>query len=95
MFPSRHRQTVKPAVEVKSRRVGGSTYQGAGRGAPGPATSLAIAVVIGPPAGGPSGAWRYWPRVARRREQPRHGGEKREDTHKMAEANKAFAHYRW
>ena len=88
---------VKPAVEVKSRRVGGSTYQVPVEVRPDRRTSLAMRWVIG----------------AARRRAERSMSEKlaaelldaannrgtavkkREDTHKMAEANKAFAHYRW
>ena len=88
---------VKPAVEVKSRRVGGSTYQVPVEVRPDRRTALAMRWVIG---------------AARRRGErsmaEKLAGElldaagnrgtavkKREDTHKMAEANKAFAHYRW
>ena len=88
---------VKPAVEVKSRRVGGSTYQVPVEVRPDRRTSLAMRWVIG---------------AARRRQErsmsEKLAGElldaannrgtavkKREDTHKRAEANKAFAHYRW
>jgi small subunit ribosomal protein S7 len=88
---------VKPAVEVKSRRVGGSTYQVPVEVRPERRTSLAMRWMIG---------------AARRRPErsmaEKLAGElldaannrgtavkKREDTHKMAEANKAFAHYRW
>jgi small subunit ribosomal protein S7 len=90
-------ENVKPSVEVKSRRVGGSTYQvpveirGERR------TALGIRWIIN---------------FARKRPEKtmskKLAGElidavnnrgnavkKREDTHKMAEANKAFAHYRW
>ncbi len=88
---------VKPMVEVKSRRVGGSTYQVPVEVRPDRRTSLAMRWVIG----------------AARRRTERSMAEKlaaelldagnnrgtavkkREDTHKMAEANKAFAHYRW
>jgi small subunit ribosomal protein S7 len=90
-------ENVKPAVEVKSRRVGGSTYQVPVEVRPERRTSLAMRWVIG---------------AARRRQErsmaEKLAGElldaansrgtavkKREDTHKMAEANKAFAHYRW
>jgi small subunit ribosomal protein S7 len=88
---------VKPAVEVKSRRVGGANYQVPVDVAPERRTSLAIRWII---------------IAARARHEKsmdaRLAGEfleasqntgasvkKREDTHKMAEANKAFAHYRW
>ncbi|WP_370325677.1 30S ribosomal protein S7 [Euzebya sp.] len=90
-------ENVQPALEVKSRRVGGATYQvpievKAGRG-----TTLAL---------------RWLVSFARQRREKsmaeRLANElldasnnigaavkRREDTHKMAEANKAFAHYRW
>jgi len=88
---------VKPAVEVKSRRVGGSTYQVPVEVRPDRRTSLAM----------------RWMITAARRRSERSMADKlaaemldaannrgmavkkREDTHKMAEANKAFAHYRW
>jgi len=88
---------VKPALEVKSRRVGGSTYQVPVEVRPERRTSLSMRWIVG---------------FARKRPektmQERLAGElldasqnrgvsvkKREDTHRMAEANKAFAHYRW
>jgi small subunit ribosomal protein S7 len=87
----------KPLVEVKARRVGGSTYQIPIEVAPDRRTSLAIRWIID---------------MARGRNEKtmkdRLAGElmdcfnsvgstvkKKEDTHRMAEANKAFAHYRW
>ena len=87
----------KPAVEVKSRRVGGSTYQVPVEVRPERRVALSMRWLIG---------------SARRRSEKsmadKLAGElldaannrgsavkKREDTHKMAEANKAFAHYRW
>src|SRR5512143_1368617 len=87
---------VKPVLEVKSRRVGGATYQVPVEGRPDRRTALALRWIIG---------------FARKRTeksmQERLAAElieaannrgtsvkKREDTHKMAEANKAFAHYR-
>ena len=88
---------VKPSLEVKSRRVGGSNYQVPVEVNPNRRTSLALRWLIG---------------FARKRPErgmtQKLAGEildaanlrggavkKREDTHKMAEANKAFAHYRW
>jgi small subunit ribosomal protein S7 len=88
---------VKPVLEVKSRRVGGATYQVPVEVRPDRRTALALRWIIG---------------FARKRTeksmQERLAAElieaannrgasvkKREDTHKMAEANKAFAHYRW
>ena len=88
---------VKPSLEVKSRRVGGSNYQVPVEVNPARRTSLALRWLIG---------------YARKRPERSmvsklanelmdaanmRGGavKKKEDTHKMAEANKAFAHYRW
>ncbi len=90
-------ENVKPMIEVKSRRVGGSTYQVPTEIRPSRRTALGIRWVIG---------------LARKRSEKsmadKLAGElmdaankrgasvkKKEDTHKMAEANKAFAHYRW
>ncbi|WP_068277928.1 30S ribosomal protein S7 [Aldersonia kunmingensis] len=88
---------VKPALEVKSRRVGGATYQVPVEVRPGRANTLAL---------------RWLVTFARQRREKtmieRLANElldasnglgaavkRREDTHKMADANKAFAHYRW
>ena len=88
---------LKPVIEVKSRRVGGATYQVPVEVRPERRTALAIRWLI---------------TAARNRNETtmvdRLSGElmdaannrgtavkKREDTHKMAEANRAFAHYRW
>lgn len=88
---------VRPMIEVKSRRVGGSTYQVPTEIRPARRTALAMRWVI---------------TFARNRSERgfasklagelmdaanQRGGsvKKKEDTHKMAEANKAFAHYRW
>ncbi len=88
---------VKPMIEVKSRRVGGSTYQVPTEIRPARKTALGIRWIIG---------------FARKRSEKgmvnklaaelldasnKRGSavKKKEDTHKMAEANKAFAHYRW
>ena len=88
---------VKPAVEVKSRRVGGSTYQVPVEVRPDRRTSLAMRWVI-------TAARRRAERsmadklAAELLDAANNRGmavKKREDTHKMAEANKAFAHYRW
>jgi len=90
-------ENVQPAVEVKSRRVGGATYQ--------------VPVEVGADRG-QALAMRWLSEAARNRGEKsmneRLAGEimdaaenrgssvkKREDTHRMAEANKAFAHYRW
>ncbi len=88
---------VKPVIEVKSRRVGGATYQVPTEVRPERRTALAIRWLIN---------------YAKERSEKsmeeklaaelidaanNRGGaiKKREDVHKMAEANKAFAHYRW
>ena len=90
-------ENVKPQLEVKSRRVGGATYQVPIEVRSGRSTTLAL---------------RWLTEYARARREhtmaERLAGElmdagnnagaavkRREDTHKMAEANKAFAHYRW
>jgi len=88
---------VRPALEVKSRRVGGATYQVPMEVRPDRQTALAIRWLISYSRGrGEKGM------VARLSGEfldafNNRGGavKKREDTHKMAEANKAFAHYRW
>jgi small subunit ribosomal protein S7 len=88
---------VKPMIEVKSRRVGGSTYQVPTEIRPSRRTALGIRWIID---------------FSRKRSEKgmaaklagelmdaanNRGGaaKKREDTHRMAEANKAFAHFRW
>ncbi len=88
---------VKPSVEVRSRRVGGSSYQVPVEVRPRRSQTLAV---------------RWLVEFARKRKEPtmaaRLAGEildaanrtgaavkRREDIHKMAESNKAFAHYRW
>jgi small subunit ribosomal protein S7 len=88
---------VRPSLEVKSRRVGGATYQVPVEVKPARATTLAM---------------RWLVSFARQRREKTMAErlmneildasnglgaavKRREDTHKMAEANKAFAHYRW
>ncbi|MEW6186612.1 MAG: 30S ribosomal protein S7 [Thermodesulfobacteriota bacterium] len=88
---------VKPVIEVKSRRVGGSTYQVPVEVKAGRRLSLSIRWVIN-----------YAKARSEKTMEAKLAGElldaannrgaaikKKEDTHKMAEANKAFAHYRW
>src|SRR6185295_15911524 len=88
---------VKPKLEVKSRRVGGSTYQIPVDVNPRRQTSLAIRWLIGYAA--ERGEKTFHDRLANELldASNNRGGavKKREDTHKMAEANRAFAHYRW
>jgi small subunit ribosomal protein S7 len=88
---------VKPVIEVKSRRVGGATYQVPTEVRPERRTALAIRWLI----------TYALERTEKSMEEKlaaelidaanNRGGtiKKREDVHKMAEANKAFAHYRW
>ena len=90
-------ENVKPTLEVKSRRVGGATYQVPIEVKPGRSTTLAL---------------RWLTSYSRARREKTMSErlmneildasnglgasvKRREDTHKMAEANKAFAHYRW
>ena len=90
-------ENVKPLLEVKSRRVGGATYQVPIDVRPQRRIALAFRWIIG-----------FSLKRGERTMRERLAGElldasnktgtsikKREDTHKMAEANKAFAHYRW
>ena len=88
---------VRPQLEVRSRRVGGATYQVPVEVRPRRATTLAIRWMVG------------FARDRRERTMAERLAnelldasngigatvKRREDTHKMAEANKAFAHYRW
>ncbi|MFV0428121.1 MAG: 30S ribosomal protein S7 [Arachnia sp.] len=88
---------VRPSIEVKSRRVGGATYQVPVEVKPGRQTTLALRWLVG------------YSRDRREKTMTERlmneildasnglgaSVKKREDTHKMAEANRAFAHYRW
>ena len=88
---------VKPALEVKSRRVGGATYQVPIEVKPTRATTLSLRWLVG------------YSRQRREKTMTERlmnelldasnglgaSVKRREDTHKMAESNKAFAHYRW
>jgi len=88
---------VRPLIEVRPRRVGGATYQVPVEVRPSRKMALAIRWIIG-----------YAKQRSEKTMEEKLAGElidaannrgaaikKREDTHKMAEANKAFAHYRW
>ena len=88
---------IKPVIEVKSRRVGGSTYQVPTEIRPSRRTALGIRWMI-----------EYSRKRSEKGMAKKLAGElmdaannrgaaakKKEDTHKMAEANKAFAHFRW
>jgi small subunit ribosomal protein S7 len=90
-------ENVKPLIEVRPRRVGGATYQVPVEVRPARKIALAIRWVIG-----------FAKQRSEKAMEEKLAGElidaannkgaaikKKEDTHKMAEANKAFAHYRW
>ena len=88
---------VRPTLEVRSRRVGGATYQVPVEVKPGRSTTLAIRWIV------------MYARQRREKTMTERlmnelldasnglgaSVKRREDTHKMAESNKAFAHYRW
>ena len=88
----------KPSLEVKSRRVGGSNYQVPVEVNPNRRLSLSIRWLVGYARERGDGKTMK-EKVANERLDAANlrGGavNKREDTHRMAEANKAFAHYRW
>ena len=90
-------ENIKPALEVKSRRVGGSNYQVPIEVSPARSQALAIRWLVkyARERGGKGMA----ENLARELIDASNGTggavKKREDTHRMAEANKAFAHYRW
>jgi small subunit ribosomal protein S7 len=88
---------VKPTLEVKSRRVGGATYQVPVEVRAGRSTTLALRWLVGY-----SRARREKTMTERLMNEILDASnglgaavKRREDTHKMAESNKAFAHYRW
>ena len=90
-------ENVKPQLEVKSRRVGGATYQVPVEVRPRRANTLAIRWVVGY-----SRQRREKSMAERLANELLDAGnglgasvKRREDMHKMAESNKAFAHYRW
>ena len=88
---------VKPMLEVKSRRVGGSNYQVPVEVRPERRTALAIRWLIGYSRERTEKSMREKLANEVMDASALRGGafKKKEDTHKMAEANKAFAHYRW
>ncbi len=90
-------ENVKPQVEVKSRRVGGATYQVPVEVRPERRTALAFRWIIGY-ARGRSEKGIVQKLTAELIDAFNGRGnavKKKDDTHRMAEANKAFAHYRW
>jgi small subunit ribosomal protein S7 len=90
-------ENVRPLVEVKSRRVGGATYQVPVEVRPSRRSSLAMRWLID--ASGKrsekSMALRLAGELMDAADSRGAAVKKREDTHRMAEANKAFSHYRW
>jgi small subunit ribosomal protein S7 len=90
-------ENVRPELEVRSRRVGGATYQVPVEVRPRRATTLAIRWLVGY-----SQQRREKTMAERLSNEIRDAAngigtavKRREDLHKMAESNKAFAHYRW
>src|SRR3982750_3752044 len=90
-------ENVKPALEVKSRRVGGSNYQVPVEVNPNRRLSLSIRWLGGhaPPGDGKTMEEKLANELMDAANLRGGAVKKREDTHRMAEANKAFAHYRW
>jgi small subunit ribosomal protein S7 len=88
---------VKPALEVKSRRVGGSNYQVPIEVRPQRRTALAMRWLIGFARQRPEKSMQEKLANELMDAASARGAafKKKEDTHRMAEANKAFAHYRW
>jgi small subunit ribosomal protein S7 len=86
-----------PVLQVKSRRVGGATYQVPVEVAPDRGLSLAMRWIISyaRARGGKSMAEKLAAELIDASQGQGASIKKRQDTHKMAEANKAFAHYRW
>ena len=90
-------ENVKPGVEVKSRRVGGSTYQVPVEVRPSRRLALSIRWLIGAANGRGEKQMRLRLANELMEASDSRGGavKKKEDTHRMADANKAFSHYRW
>ena len=88
---------VRPSVEVKSRRVGGATYQVPVEVRPERRTALAMRWLIGFSRGRSERTMgeRLAGELLSASRNEGSAVKKKEDTHRMAEANKAFAHYRW
>ncbi len=88
---------IRPRVEVKSRRVGGATYQVPIEVRPERANSLAMRWLSGyaRSRAGKSMHEKLADEIIDAANERGESVKKREDTHRMAEANKAFSHYRW
>lgn len=90
-------ENIRPNVEVKSRRVGGSTYQVPVEVRPVRRNALGMRWMVDAARkrGEKSMALRLAAEMADASDNKGSAVKKREDVHRMAEANKAFAHYRW
>jgi small subunit ribosomal protein S7 len=90
-------ENVMPAVEVRSRRVGGATYQVPVEVRPDRRQALAIRWIISAARGRNENTMvdRLSGELLDAANNRGSAVKKREDTHKMAEANRAFSHYRW
>jgi small subunit ribosomal protein S7 len=90
-------KNITPLLEVKPRRVGGATYQVPVEVRPGRSLSLAIRWLVkaARARGGKSMAEKLAAEIADASREQGTAAKKKEDTHRMAEANRAFAHYRW
>ena len=88
---------VKPGIEVRSRRVGGATYQVPVEVRPERAQALAIRWLIAAARGRSEKTMsgRLSGELMDAAQNRGNAVKKREDTHRMAEANRAFSHYRW
>ena len=90
-------ENIKPQVEVRSRRVGGATYQVPVEVRPERAQALAIRWLIAAARSRPETtmAARLSGELMDAANNRGNAVKKREDTHRMADANRAFSHYRW
>jgi len=90
-------ENVRPRVEVKSRRVGGATYQVPIEVRPERASSLAMRWLVDFARKRPGKSMRdkLANEIIDAANERGESVKRREDTHRMADANKAFAHYRW
>ena len=90
-------ENVKPALEVKSRRIGGSNYQVPNEVSDERAQTLALRWIVNyaKTRNGKGMAINLANELIDASNGVGGSVKKREDTHKMAEANKAFAHYKW
>jgi small subunit ribosomal protein S7 len=90
-------ENIRPSIEVRSRRVGGATYQVPIEVRPDRSQALAIRWLIGAARGRAERtmADRLSSELMEAADSRGSAVKKREDTHRMAEANRAFSHYRW